>query len=187
MIRSAARVGDAAIVIATEAHLETLAQHFIHQDRGDNPDLKHPYLAIDANEMLSQCKVGDTVNLKRLKELIKSLLSEVAGPPGESQRRLFIYGEMVALLCSEGKFETALGLEQVWEDIGRIWMMSLLCGYPIELFDQPGLEKFFIRVCATHTTVSPPDSYPSIACERRIAHAAAYSSWMLDDTQRPPS
>jgi len=187
MIRSAARVGDAAIVIATEAHLQALAGHFLREDGGDNPGPKHTYFAIDANEMLSQCKIGDTVNLQRLKDLVKSLLSEIAGPHGESQRRLFVYGEMVGLLCSEGKFETALGLEQMWNDIGRMWMMSLLCGYPIGSFDQSGLEKFFIRVCAMHATVSPPDSYPSIACERRIAHAAAHSSWLVDDSQLPPS
>jgi len=187
MIRSAAPVGGAAIVIATENRLEALARRLFHEDRASNLDSdQHPYVALDASELLAMCRSGGAVDLSRLKASIQNLLSQVAGPHGETQRRLFIYGELVALLCAEGRFDAALELERIWDEFGRTWMFSLLCGYPIRQFDKPGFEKFFIRICATHATVSPPESYPSVACERRIAYAIANSSWLLDQNRHFP-
>lgn len=183
MIRSACRTGDAAIVVATQAHHHALANLLLHEDLAGDTE-KHAYFAVNANEMLALSSVDGILDMSRLSERCAGLISDSAGPSGEAQRRVFVYGELVALLCAQGKFADALALEQAWDEIGRKWMMSLLCGYPIRLFDKPGFEKFFLHVCAAHPTVSPPDGYPSYECEKRIAYAAVHSSWLLDSSQR---
>jgi len=179
LMRSAYRAGDAVVIIATEKHHDALARHLMHEGRVGETQ-KHAYVVADAAEMLRLCSGGGDLDLPTLSERCADLISMAAGPRGETQRHVFVYGEIVTLLCQEGKFDSALALEQAWDSLGRRWMISLLCGYPIRQFDQAGFEKFFLRVCAAHSTVSPPDAYPSFECERRIAHAVVHSSWLLD-------
>jgi hypothetical protein len=60
------------------------------------------------------------------------------------------FGEMVALLCEEGRFDAALRLEQLWNDLIERHRLALLCAYPKSLFDSEAGRASYAHVCAAH-------------------------------------
>jgi hypothetical protein len=42
-----------------------------------------------------------------------------------------------------------------------------MCGYPIKEFVDAGTEETFLQICAMHSTVIPPEAYPTPEVEKR--------------------
>jgi MEDS: MEthanogen/methylotroph, DcmR Sensory domain len=170
LVLSAHKAGDRALIVATNAHHQALLQ----QIEKSHPDIRASqsngtYIAVDADEVLTKCTTLGKLDLERLEQLCEDLLGNAtAGIP-----RLFIFGELVALLCAQKKFEEALQLEKIWDVLLKKFPSSLLCGYPIQQFEKAGMEKLFVRICADHSTIIPPDAYISPESEKRILQSIA--------------
>ncbi len=91
---------------------------------------------------------------------------------------LHAYGEMVALLCADGRFEAAVRLEQLWNALAEQATFSLFCAYPWSLFPTVELADNFAAICQAHThacsqkqpaagTVSRPDQFQLLELERK--------------------
>ncbi len=91
---------------------------------------------------------------------------------------LHAYGEMVALLCADGRFEAAVRLEQLWNALAEQTTFSLFCAYPWSLFPTVELANSFAAICQAHThacsqkqpaagTVSRPDQFRLLELERK--------------------
>ena len=65
------------------------------------------------------------------------------------------FGEMVDLLWKDGNIEGAILLEQLWNDLGREYKYSLLCGYSLDNFLHETGAETFRRVCGHHTHALP--------------------------------
>jgi two-component system CheB/CheR fusion protein len=78
---------------------------------------------------------------------------------------------MVALLWSEGNFDAALKLEQLWNGLVRAHDFQLQCAYPMEGFSQNGHSQAFRNICAEHSHVIPTENYSALATEDdRLRH-----------------
>ena len=163
-----------AIFIATPKHHEAFAQH-LQQNGLDIAALtaQGRYLALDAYALLRQCTASEKIDSHDIRQLLRQKIQATIGADKSSST--FIFGELVALLCAEGKFETALAVEQVWETLIIELPIHLLCAYPIKQFAPTGTETYFPRVCSAHQTVISPDAYPNAQAEKRIL--AALSSY----------
>jgi hypothetical protein len=82
--------------------------------------------------------------------LERARLAAARGP----HPRLTLVGEMAAILCHAGKFEAALQLEQLWNDLTRELPILTVCAYPIECFDQTAAPERSQRFCAQHSAIS---------------------------------
>jgi orotate phosphoribosyltransferase len=60
------------------------------------------------------------------------------------------FGEMVALLCARGRYDAALHLERLWNELARKLDFSLFCAYPWALFPSSAVAHVFRQVCAEH-------------------------------------
>ena len=76
-----------------------------------------------------------------------------------------IFGEMVGILAVAGHHAAALRLEEMWNDLGRAYRFSLLCGYPMEQMQGEASGALLTGVCATHGRVIPTESYSVLATE----------------------
>jgi len=69
-------------------------------------------------------------------------------------RKIYVYGELVNLLCDQGNHRAALQLEKLWHDLMKRNDFTLLCGYDMNNFREQHLEATFRAVCASHSHVN---------------------------------
>jgi MEDS: MEthanogen/methylotroph, DcmR Sensory domain len=172
----ALKAGDGVVVLATRAHRMALAQRLgdlgidieAHLRRGT-------YAEINAEEMLAELLVDKEVDFSRLRDRIVRTLEAVNSAAAVVEPRAMVFGELVSLLWEKRKREAVLALERLWEELAREYSFSLLCGYSVREFCEVGSEDVYLQFCAVHSTVIPPDEYPTAEVEQRILQATARS------------
>ncbi|MFL6216105.1 MAG: ATP-binding protein [Blastocatellia bacterium] len=152
-------VSDACVVVTTSAHREGLDQRL--QSYGLDVFAARAftqYLALDADETLSQLMVEGKVDAGRFAELIGGLIARAA----QGGRRVRVFGEMVALLWERGDVGAAIQLEQCWNDLRAAHSFMLLCAYPMKACAGEALAESFSRMCTAHSRVIPAESYAGL-------------------------
>jgi hypothetical protein len=134
-IGTALVVGDAAIVIATRAHRDGLAKRL--RARGMEATLARFTRDGRIDPALFQQVVGGVM---------------AAAARGSARRRVVAFGEMVAVLWSEGRHESAIQLEQMWNDLAHEHEFALCCAYPMSGFGNRHAAPF-MKICAQHSHV----------------------------------
>ena len=132
-VAGAFAAGDAAIVVATDAHRSALAERLA--GRGVDVEQKAAtgsYFALDATELLARFTVDSSISPTRFAEVVGSLVVRARGEG--SARQVRVFGEMVALLWAGGDRNGALVLEELWNDLTRRMSFPLLCAYPASFF-----------------------------------------------------
>jgi hypothetical protein len=104
------------------------------------------------------------------------VLTEVNAAATIDNPRAIVFGELVSLLWEKRDCEALLALEKVRENLAQENSFTLFCGYSIKEFSEAGSEDVFLKICAAHTTVIPPDQYPTDESERRILEAEFFRS-----------
>jgi signal transduction histidine kinase len=168
-IGSALCAGNAAVVVCTEPHRESLLTRL-------TPGVSVPALleqgrliVLDAQEMLGTFMVKEWPDERRFKEVLggvvaKAVLAAQAKPP-----RVAIFGEMVALLLADGKADAAIRLEQLWNSLSQTRSFSLFCAYPMSSFNKEGDADLFQQVCNEHSAVIPTEAYMDLeSSEERL-------------------
>lgn len=148
--------GDAAIVVATAAHRRSFDAALV--DSGlDVGALSAAgrYLTLDAAGLLATFMVDGAPDGGRFRDTIGAAITQAAA----GGRRVWIYGEMVALLWDAGDVASAIVLEDLWNDLAASHRFALLCAYPMSAFQSEESEAGFRRICDQHTTVIPSESY----------------------------
>ena len=145
------RGDETAIVVATEAHRQRFAAALSRSGVDvEAAEAAGRYLALDADETLSQFMVDDDPDPTRFWTVIGGLVDTATG----SGRRVRIYGEMVALLWAEGNVAAAIALEDLWNELSGARPFSLLCGYPTTAFDPVESTASFRVLCEQHSRVN---------------------------------
>lgn len=117
------------------------------------------YAALDASALMRSFLAG------RFEELIGDALrrATAAGRPA------VVYSEVVALLWEAGRFSAVLELESRWNELGRSYPFSLVCGYPV----QPAAAADLGGMCRLHASViGPPSAGPQAARGFLVARGA---------------
>ena len=65
-------------------------------------------------------------------------------------KRVVLFGEMVALLCAEGRMKAAIELEQLWNELIQTHSFHLRCAYPMTEELKGGL---YAAICEEHSAV----------------------------------
>ncbi|HZY61455.1 MAG TPA: ATP-binding protein [Edaphobacter sp.] len=174
LIGTALVAGDAAVVIATAAHRDELAQRLI--SRGLNVETaaeQGRYCALDAAETLSAFMVNGSPDAAQFTSLISSVITSAQAAAENDSSRLVLFGEMVALLWTEGKSQAAIRLEQLWNDLTHLYSFNLHCAYSIRDFDREGHNQAFLSICAEHSHVVPTENYTALLTEDdRLRHVS---------------
>jgi PAS domain S-box-containing protein len=165
-IGEALEEGNAALVLATPEHREALTNRL--RERGlDIAQVmaEGRYVLLDAAETLSKFVLEGWPDPIRFEEAVARTAVRVKAAARGNPPRLAAFGEMVALLWAQGKFDTALRLEQLWNDLQRRESFSLHCAYPIRGFDRAEHTEAFLAICSEHSHVIPGESYTGLTSE----------------------
>lgn len=165
-IGGAIAVGDVAIVLATAPHRSELERRL--SGRGvdvNTAAAQGRYVTLDASHTLPQFMVDGVADESRFKAIIGGVLDQANKVIDGKDRRIAVFGELVALLWAEGKPEEAIRVEQFWNDLGKSHSFSLLCAYPITGFDNERHIEPFLKMCSTHSGVVPSETYLGLSNE----------------------
>ena len=166
--------GDAAVVIATKAHREGLSQRLKARGLDIAKAAKQGrYIALDAAETLASLSVGGQPDPERFVAIIGPVLERARNAAEGENPQIAAFGEMVALLWSEGNPDGAIKLEQYWNLLGKIHPFTLWCGYPLAEFAKKEHADLFQRICAEHSAVIPNENYMALATEEMKLRAIA--------------
>lgn len=140
---------EVAIVIARPSCIELLEQRL----GADGIDVKQIrarglYISIDAAGLLKRFMVDGSPNERLFVEAIEGLLHSAR----VNGRKVRAFGEMVALLWSEGNRAAAMRLEELWHPLCQREQFPLFCAYPKSGFAAENFADISL-VCAAHTRV----------------------------------
>jgi len=172
-IGTALESGDTAIVIATKAHWDGLAEELRQRKINISAAIKAGLLIeLDADETLAKFMVGGGPDKQKFEETVGALVKEAVART-KPWHRLVAFGEMVALLWADGKRDATLRLEELWNELAEQCTFDLLCGYPIGVFDRMEHRQLFFSICGEHTEVNPAESYPVHGSDMQRRRSAA--------------
>jgi hypothetical protein len=140
-------VGDCVIVIAQADHLKALEERLqLHGYDLDALAARDQYMALDAEETLAKFMVDDWPDYHLFMETINALFQRAH----QKQRQVRAFGDMVAVLWSQGKSGATVMLEYLWNTLCEKEKFALFCAYPKSGFDQD-TQSAIKNICSTHS------------------------------------
>jgi len=145
-------------------------------------DVASRVVFVDADATLPTVMDGQMLDVGRLTQAFSELMTH--GRRRSEAGTLWIYGEMVDLMCKAGNHAAALRLEEVWNSLSAGQAMAAMCGYAIDDFDHDVHATTFQAICRQHTHVFPTEAFleapddrtrfEQIACLEQRARALAH-------------
>ena len=169
-IGAALRRGDAAIVFATGPHRAGLEERL--QAAGLDvaaAQASGQFVARDAAETLACFMVKGMPEPGRFAEVMGGILAHA----GAGGRRIYIVGEMVALLAVAGNHAATVRLEELWNEVQQTRPFALCCVYPMARLGGESCAELVGNVCAEHDQVIPAESYTALATQDERLRAVA--------------
>src|ERR1700704_4349552 len=164
-IGTALGAGDAAIVLATPAHREALERRLQARGLSTAKSIRQGrYIVLDAAGTLQKFLVEGFPDAARFREVLSSIVVRARGAV-ETGSRVVAFGEMVALLWEDGKYDAAIRLEQLWNELAKQHPFYLHCAYPIKGFAQDHHGAPFLKICSEHSDVIPAEGYTALASD----------------------
>ena len=153
-IAAALGAGDVAAVVATESHRDSLVQRLKAEGLDVEAEIKHGrYISLDVGKTLSTFMVNDMPNWERFFEVVGGLVSGAAKAGKGEHPRVAMWGECGPLLWAEGRVDAAIRLEQLLNQLAKIYEFDLLCAYELSSFHGKENEPVFENICAQHSAV----------------------------------
>ena len=140
-------------MVATESHRNGLLQGL--QARGVDiaaANEQERFILLDAAEVLSTFME----DAGPCRERFLSTIAPLIRCTDVKHKRVVVFGEMVALLCAEGRMRAAVELEQLWNELlPQTQMFHLRHAYPMtgEL-----KGKAYVAICEEHSAVLPAET-----------------------------
>jgi DNA-binding NarL/FixJ family response regulator len=153
-IGAALKAGNAAIVVATESHRDSLLPRLqaLGLDMGAAIE-QGRYIALDAADALPTFMFSGMPDPVRFLKLLGSLIVTAAEAGRGEQGRVAIFGEMCHLLWAQGNAEAAIQVEKLGNELAKKHAVDILCGYSPGSV-QGGMDsQVFQRICAEHSAV----------------------------------
>ncbi len=159
--------GDgSAVVVATPPHREGLTQRL--EDRGVDTAAaiqQGRYILMDATETLSKFMLEDWPDPERFADVMSKVVVRAKEAAEGANGHLAVFGEMVAILWAQGKFDTAVRLEQLWNELRQTHSFALRCAYPMAGFNREDHGEPFLKICSEHSHVIPGESYMALTTD----------------------
>jgi DNA-binding NarL/FixJ family response regulator len=153
-IGAALKAGNAAIVVATKSHRDSLLPRLqaLGLDTGAAIEQRR-YIALDAADALPTFMFSGMPDPVRFLKLLGSVIVTAAEAAKGGQARVAIFGEMCHLLWAQGNAEAAIQVEKLGNELAKKHDVDILCGYSPGSV-QGGMDsQIFQRICAEHSAI----------------------------------
>jgi DNA-binding NarL/FixJ family response regulator len=153
-VAAALKAGNAAIVLATKSHRDSLLQRLQAEGVNAYGALRQgTYVPLDAADALSNVMVDGLPDSVRFFEGIGGHIEAAAKKSKSRQPRVVVCGEGVALLHAEGKADAAILIERGCNHLVETHEVDILCAYPLSSFHGEKGEHVFQSICAEHSAI----------------------------------
>ena len=128
---SALERGNAVVCIATDGHRRLLEEH-VHRAGADlsNARRTEQYLSLDAVDTLSRITCDGSPDVIRFAEVIGAPIDRIA----LRFPQVWIFGDLVALMCAYGNRRGAIRLERLWRSFNEARSVFRYCAYPPNVY-----------------------------------------------------
>jgi DNA-binding NarL/FixJ family response regulator len=148
------KAGNAAIVLASKSHRDSLLQRLKAEGVDTDGALgQGTYISLDAADTLSTIMVNSLPDPVLFFRGIGGLVEAAAKAAKSKQPQVVVFGEAVALLHAEGKADAAIRFEQLGNDLAETYGVDILCAYPLKRFDDQEGDHSFRSICREHSAV----------------------------------
>jgi DNA-binding NarL/FixJ family response regulator len=146
------RAGDAAIIVATESHRESLLSRLQAYGLDVSEAIQQGrYIALDAAELMRTLIVDGRLDSKRFLDDFGNLVENATKAARRKNSRVAVFGEGVDLLVAQGNVEAALQNERLCNRLITMYDVDILCGYSLSRI--PSSHPHCEQVCAQHSAV----------------------------------
>jgi len=153
-VAAALKAGNAAIVLATKSHRDSLVQGLKAGGVDTDDALQQgTYVPLDAADTLSTIMVNGVPAPVLFFAGIGGFIEAAAKAARSKQPQVVVFGESVALLQAEGNADAAIRFEQLGNDLVDRYEIDILCAYPLSSFHGEKDEQVFQSICAEHSAV----------------------------------
>lgn len=158
--------GDSVLVIATPEHGDAFLSA-LGASRGLRMRSRQ-LVVLDAEATLERILVDGGVDWQRFEQVIGATIRGLRNAKPNAGLRA--YGEMVGLLWAKGHVDAAMQLEKCWNVLLGGDDFTLMCGYPIDVFDDDFRSERVHGVLCSHSHVLPCGIEPAMeaALERSM-------------------
>ena len=151
-IGPALSVGNAAIVIATESHRDSLLLRLQTTGLDIGAAIEEGrYIALDAADALAKFMVNGLPDRILFLMLLGNLVAEATEVARGEEARVAIFGECVELLCAQGNLEAAIQVEKLGNQLAKEHDLDILCGYNLRTVHSS--SHISEQICAEHSAV----------------------------------
>jgi DNA-binding NarL/FixJ family response regulator len=153
-IGAALKSGNAAVVIATEAHRFSLNPRL----SADGVDIEAAlregrFIALDVADCLPTFMVGGMPDPGRFMEVLGNLILTAAKATTKTRSRVALFGECSPLLWAQGKPEAAIQTEKLANQLVKAHKIDVLCGYHLGQISEGVDNSIFQQICMEHSAV----------------------------------
>ena len=153
IIVSSLEGGSSVLIVATKEHRGQLAAAIDESGTAIKRLAKAHLQMLDAKEMLAKFMVNGQPRDRRFRDSVGKLIMEARATAKNEQRGLTVFGEMVAILWSDGNKVGALELERLWNELLHERSFHLHCAYPRWIL-QEGSDNLMLKsICDEHSSV----------------------------------
>lgn len=155
LVQVVLEAGKTAVAILTELHQNDLASKLHSHDLDfDKAVEQGRYVYLNADEAISAMMLNGVIDSVRCLELFGDLIVKLRRGKSSAQR-IAIFGEGVNLLCSQGKFESAIRVEKLCNQLIETYDLDIRCAYFLSNIPEENESHIFQQICVEHSTVLP--------------------------------
>jgi DNA-binding NarL/FixJ family response regulator len=152
LIERVLRVGNLAVVVATEAHRSEILSQLRTADLDMDRAIEGgSYISLNADEILTAIMYDDVPDPVRCENLVNERIIDRVKRTHSVHARMAMCGECAPILLYRGNAEGAFRLEHHWDEISTKYAIDTLCGFMWKHVPQD--QSIFQRICAAHSAI----------------------------------
>lgn len=123
--------GETCIVAATPEHIGLIEKNIAASyPKLETRRRSGSYITVDPADMLSKVLVNGSPDRQKFFEVCGEFIKTAA----ERGNGVRMFGEGTAVLWAAGKYEAAIRLEELWNELADQYPFSLFCAFPMNVF-----------------------------------------------------
>lgn len=146
-IKGPLELGQAAMLVATPANMLAFERVASGQALNYADALSEGRLVLfDAQWLMDRFLVEGKPDERRFRAILGGQVRMLA----QRYNGIAIYGEIVALLMASSRYDEALQVEGLWNDLSSERRFNLLCAYPLDLFKPKEHSRALEKIRSMH-------------------------------------
>jgi len=154
LFRGSLGEGQSVAAIMTSSHRSGLERRLLEQGVDVSKATQNGRLyLLNADQSLSEFMEPAGPNRERFLLQFGNILRTLQSAAVAKHSEVVVFGEMVAVLWAQKKYEAAIRLEELWNELAVTCSFHLCCAYPANVF-RDGLTLVpYAEICAEHSHV----------------------------------